>query len=68
MTQAGIGASYVRNIINQEIETFLQKSSENSFNPKLVTRYKYNQNLTGDWFGSINEIIKNVDCDNHGVV
>lgn len=25
MTQAGIGASYVRNIINQEIETFLQK-------------------------------------------
>ncbi len=38
MTQAGIGASYVRNIINQEIETFLKKSSENSFNPKLVTR------------------------------
>lgn len=60
MTQAGIGASYVRNIINQEIETFLQKSSENSFNPKLVTRYKYNQNLTGDWFGSINEIINNI--------
>ena len=59
-TQAGIGASYVRNIINQEIETFLQKSSENSFNPKLVTRYKYNQNLTGDWFGSINEIINNI--------
>ena len=60
MTQAGIGASYVRNIINQEIETFLKKSSENSFNPKLVTRYKYNQNLTGDWFGSINEIINNI--------
>lgn len=60
MTQAGIGASYVRNIISQEIDTFLNKSVENSVNPELIIRYKYNQNLAGEWFGSINEIINNI--------
>ncbi|MDD2508052.1 MAG: ABC transporter permease [Aliarcobacter skirrowii] len=60
MTQAGIGAAYVKNIISQEIDTFLNKSVENSVNPELIIRYKYNQNLAGEWFGSINEIINNI--------
>lgn len=60
MTQAGIGATYVKNIISQEIDTFLNKSVENSVNPELIIRYKYNQNLAGEWFGSINEIINNI--------
>lgn len=60
MTQAGIGAAYVKNIISQEIDTFLNKSVENSINPELIIRYKYNQNLAGEWFGSINEIINNI--------
>ena len=60
MTQAGIGAAYVKNIISQEIDAFLNKSVENSVNPELIIRYKYNQNLAGEWFGSINEIINNI--------
>lgn len=60
MTQAGIGAAYIKNIISQEIDTFLNKSVENSVNPELIIRYKYNQNLAGEWFGSINEIINNI--------
>ena len=60
MTQAGIGASYVRNIINQETQVFLKQGYKNSINPNLVVRYKYNPNLTAEWFGSINEVINNI--------
>lgn len=60
MTQAGIGSGYVRNIINQEIQTFLNSNYENSINPDLVIRYKYNPNLKGEWFGTLNEIINNI--------
>ena len=60
MTQAGIGSGYVRNIINQEIQTFLNSDNENSINPDLVIRYKYNPNLKGEWFGTLNEIINNI--------
>lgn len=60
MTQAGIGSGYIQNIITQEVQTFLKGSYESSTNPKVVSRYKYNPNLTSMWFGSINEIINNI--------
>ncbi len=60
MTQAGIGSGYIQNIINQEVQTFLKGSYESSVNPKIISRYKYNPNLTTMWFGSINEIINNI--------
>jgi len=60
MSQAGIGSGYIKNIVTQEVETFLKGSYENAINPKIITRYKYNPNLTADWFGSIREIINNI--------
>jgi len=60
MTQAGIGSGYIQNIITQEVQTFLKGSYESITNPKVVSRYKYNPNLTSMWFGSINEIINNI--------
>lgn len=60
MTQAGIGSGYIQNIITQEVQTFLKGTYDNSVNPKIVSRYKYNPNLTSMWFGSINEIINNI--------
>ncbi|QKJ26826.1 multidrug resistance ABC transporter, permease protein [Aliarcobacter cibarius] len=60
MTQAGIGSGYVKNIINEEVQNFLNSNYENKINPELVIRYKYNPNLKGEWFGSINEIINNI--------
>ena len=60
MTQAGIGSGYIQSIITQEVQTFLNGSYESTVNPKIVSRYKYNPNLTSMWFGSINEIINNI--------
>ena len=60
MTQAGIGSGYIQSIITQEVQTFLKGTYDSTVNPKIVSRYKYNPNLTSMWFGSINEIINNI--------
>lgn len=60
MTQAGIGSFYIRNIINNEVSSFLQKNIDKSKTFELISRYKYNQNLEGHWFGSITEIINSI--------
>ncbi|PLY10253.1 MAG: ABC transporter permease [Sulfurimonas sp.] len=59
MSQAGIGAGYISQIISQEVASFLKLPSTT---PKIgiVPTYKYNPNLTGTWFGSINEVIDNI--------
>lgn len=59
MTQAGIGAGYIQQIIMQEVGTFLKMPT---LLPaiSLVTNYKYNPNLTSSWFGSINEVIGHI--------
>jgi ABC-2 type transport system permease protein len=55
MTQAGIGTGYIQNIINAEIMSFLKVS--NTIPVGIVTRMKYNPNLTSSWFGGVMEII-----------
>ncbi|MBP6713309.1 MAG: ABC transporter permease [Aliarcobacter sp.] len=60
MTQAGIGSGYIQSIITQEVQTFLKGTYDSSVNPQIVSRYKYNPNLTSMWFGSVNEIINNI--------
>jgi len=61
MTQAGIGSSYIQQIIAQELQNYLLKTQENiSSILEIVPRFKYNPNLTSSWFGSINEIINNI--------
>ena len=56
MTQAGIGAGYIQQIITKEISVFLQKPST-VLPINLITRMKYNPNLQSTWFGSVMAII-----------
>lgn len=61
MTQAGIGAGYIQRMINNEVADFTQtlhKSTPTQIG--LVTRMKYNPNLTSSWFGGVMEIISQI--------
>ncbi|MDM5272223.1 ABC transporter permease [Sulfurovum sp. zt1-1] len=61
MSQAGIGAGYIQQIIHNEINTFLQGSSVTTQLPiELVTRIKFNPALESTWFGSIMEFIEQI--------
>lgn len=58
MQQAGIGAGYIKNIINQRIATFLKRTDENSPDSvRLVIRKMFNPNAVSSWFTSIVAII-----------
>jgi len=62
MMQAGIGQSYVSNIIAQEVSTWLGGKSARAGQNRteaasIVTRYAYNQNVQSEWFTSTMEII-----------
>lgn len=60
--QAGIGSTYISNILAGELERFLaEKGSAGSPAPlDLVLRYAFNPNLTNAWFASVMEMINNV--------
>lgn len=59
--QAGIGATYIANILTQEIERYGAEQGQSVSVPlSLVTRYAFNPNLTSSWFSSVMEIINNV--------
>lgn len=59
--QASIGASYIQNIVSDEIRRFVQGDSEGStYAVKLVTRTAFNPNRTSSWFHSIVAIINQV--------
>ncbi|WP_371440807.1 ABC transporter permease [Thalassospira sp. TSL5-1] len=65
MMQAGIGESYITNIFNQEIRTWIggktQATGEMAQPPvNLVLRYAFNPNAESAWFTSVMEIINNV--------
>ena len=59
MTQAGIGAGYIQQIITQEVATFLQQD-DLTLPVDLITRMKYNPSLESTWFGGLMEIINNI--------
>jgi ABC-2 type transport system permease protein len=61
MTQAFIGATYIRNIIVRELAEFTRDSSKGFELPiSLNTYVKFNPNLTGSWYGAVMELINNV--------
>ena len=61
MTQAGIGSGYIQQIIAKELQNYVTRTQEeNKSNFEMVTRFKYNPNLSSSWFGSINEVINNI--------
>jgi ABC-2 type transport system permease protein len=59
MQQAGIGAGYIENIVQGEVNQFahLPKLKPPA---ELATRIKFNQNLMSSWFTSVMQIINNV--------
>lgn len=58
MQQAGIGAGYIKNIINQRIATFLSRTDPESGDAvNLVVRKLFNPNGVSAWFTSVVAII-----------
>lgn len=61
MSQAFTGSGHVQQIVMDEINEFIQRSRGNTTQAvNLVTRVRFNPNLTESWFGSLMEIINNV--------
>jgi len=58
MSQAGNGASYIQNIITQEVATAFPVSSAQPLS--FVVRAKFNPNLRSAWFTAVMQVINNV--------
>ncbi|MEO8410541.1 MAG: ABC transporter permease, partial [Propionivibrio sp.] len=58
MTQAFIGATYIKRIALGEVNEFLTSTRDSSATPiKLTSRVRFNPNLEGFWFGGVMEVI-----------
>ena len=61
MTQAGVGATYVDSIVQQEARTYLQsRGIEAELPVSAVIRAYFNPNLDGVWFHSVIALLENV--------
>jgi ABC-2 type transport system permease protein len=61
MSQAFIGATYIQNIVTDEVDGFVRRrSADASPAVPLVVRVKFNPNLNGIWFGGVMKIIDNI--------
>jgi ABC-2 type transport system permease protein len=61
MAQAGNGATYIQNILSNEITHFRARREVSSEAPiNLVIRSKFNPNLEPSWFSSVTQVINNL--------
>src|SRR3954454_9408828 len=61
MQQAGIGAGYIRNIINDRVSSFLERAEVARPQPiNLVIRKLFNPNALSSWFKSVVAIINQI--------
>jgi ABC-2 type transport system permease protein len=61
MQQAGIGAGYIKNIINDRIDSFLRRTEVSPPKPvNLVIRKMFNPNTVSSWFKSVVAIINQI--------
>ncbi|MGE5215810.1 MAG: ABC transporter permease [Chloroflexota bacterium] len=61
MTQSFIGATYIQNIVTGEVNEFVRHLRADEKLPiRLITRVKYNPNLSGLWFGGVMEVIEQI--------
>ena len=61
MLQAGVGSSYIQNIVLQETTRFLQRSDQVVPQPvSVVTRRLFNPNGTTAWFTSVVAIVNQI--------
>jgi ABC-2 type transport system permease protein len=61
MQQAGIGAGYIKNIIDQRVATFLKRTDVSPEKPvTLIVRKLFNPNGVSSWFKSVVAIINQI--------
>jgi ABC-2 type transport system permease protein len=60
LSQAGLGAVYLQNIILNEVNTFIANYNQTNMQLGLSVRIKYNPNLETQWFGGVSEMINNI--------
>jgi ABC-2 type transport system permease protein len=61
MTQAGVGTTYIGNIVDREIAAFLEQSGTVALLPvEVVIRAYFNPNLDSTWFMSVMQVVENV--------
>jgi ABC-2 type transport system permease protein len=61
MQQAGIGAGYIKNIINDRISNILKRTDDTSEQPiRLVVKKLFNPNGISSWFTSVIAIINQI--------
>jgi ABC-2 type transport system permease protein len=61
MTQAGVGASYIEQVVHQEVRSYLQARGIDAQLPvAAVTRAYFNPNLEGVWYHSVMAVLQNV--------
>lgn len=62
MSQSFIGANYIQQIFAAELNEYLTgKRDSTTLSIQLVTRVRFNPNLTGYWFGGVMEVINNIN-------
>jgi ABC-2 type transport system permease protein len=61
VAQAGIGASYIANIITDEVTRYAAGPETSGLPVELVTRIEFNPNMTTAWFTSIMGLITMVN-------
>lgn len=61
MQQAGIGAGYIKNILNDRIASFLRRTDQTPAEPvNLVVRKMFNPNGVSSWYSSVVAIINQI--------
>jgi ABC-2 type transport system permease protein len=61
MQQAGIGAGYIRSILNDRVTTFLKRADVAGQKPlEIVVRRLFNPNAVSSWFKSVVAIINQI--------
>jgi ABC-2 type transport system permease protein len=61
MQQAGIGAGYIKNILNDRVASFVGRTEESARGPlTLVVRKMFNPNGVSSWFKSVVAIINQI--------
>jgi ABC-2 type transport system permease protein len=61
LSQAGIGAGYIQNIIAQEVSSYLQRREGGTVSPiNFVLRTAFNPNHKSEWFLAIMAVINNI--------
>ncbi|MFD2192286.1 ABC transporter permease [Pistricoccus aurantiacus] len=61
VSQAFTGAGHIQQIINSEVNTFLQRyRGQDALPVEAVVRMNYNPNLDRSWFGAVNSVIDQI--------